>query len=147
MPTLLTHTAFQRMMTLGAEATSLPAVYSTACPLERFLGTVLLKRHLNKILRSDMQGRATLITDGVEAGSINWSVNYLRFKVVSSAACNMLEMSITPLSGTCPSYRSPRPSYRPPRPSYTNTWILSLVHGSVSVLDCLLYRSYRYLQS
>lgn len=99
LPTLLTHAAFQRMLTAGAEMNTIPAVFSTACPLERFLGTALLKRHLNKILRTDLQGKAMIITDGVEIGSINWTIESLRYKVTSSASSQMLEMSITPISG------------------------------------------------
>ena len=59
MPTTLTHTSLAKIMAAVSGVSETGEQISTAlcCPLERFLGSAQLKRHLFKILSSDVKDK------------------------------------------------------------------------------------------
>lgn len=98
-PTFLSHSSLAKMLSSKpiSRADNAAEQFSPTrcCPLERFLGSAQLKRHLSKILGNDIKDKITLVTSGVETGTISWIAESLQYKVFMNNTSQGLQLSVT----------------------------------------------------
>ncbi|XP_067950998.1 mediator of RNA polymerase II transcription subunit 14-like [Watersipora subatra] len=99
LPTVLSHNSLTKIMTptsIPPDGSDIP-FKAVCCPLERFLGAAHLKRHLLKVLTSDVKERVTMVQAGLEPGTVCWTSDSLQYKVSMDTSCQFLQLSVTPV--------------------------------------------------
>ena len=126
-PTPLSHDSLLKILTPGnssaAESGDDPNP-SIPCPLERFLGSVLLKRHLTKVLSSDVHTKVSEIL-------IMWFVKHMSFQIFWALRYQQLfpGCSIGPIRLVCKIVLSVGASLRKSLFFPSLSWIVFLLSG------------------